>query len=518
MSSDGEDDMDTAHGHRMAFSTDNDFKGGRWVNGEFFYEEKREGKTQSKHEATYGVFDNDSSDSDNGSSGDDDFRGRKKRKQKHSKGSFKKKGVSSKPVLFIAKENDPPRDKDSLSTDENADHEKEDRAAAATEEEEEDVAKDQFQKIINRVKQDSGTAAKSATATATSPSLPATSNTEFREMLEKANIPKPTYKPPPLSAAQTDMQWEKSSKGFGKKYLSKFGFSGRLGAKETGVSGVIEVKVRPNQMGLGFGNFTEQSALESNRKLDAEVRGKDYVPLEKNIAKDKKNKSGKVSHGLVEDRAASKAWKLGGVSLKDAEALQRGSTQQTLQQGKDRGGKEEKERKNKKRRGVSFGGVFGTGTGTDPAATAPKQVILDMRGITPKHITDTATINDASAYPDAAEGGAGGGVRQPKLGQELLYNLNVIVDMDELHLQTSQARLESLQTRLDSLSSDQAALSQQAARDKSQLTALQSIHTILERMDAALSVRPLQINKEDILRAFRKVCVYYPEETKLLGK
>eukprot|EP00603_Paraphysomonas_imperforata_P003938 CAMPEP_0114436434 /NCGR_PEP_ID=MMETSP0103-20121206/13450_1 /TAXON_ID=37642 ORGANISM="Paraphysomonas imperforata, Strain PA2" /NCGR_SAMPLE_ID=MMETSP0103 /ASSEMBLY_ACC=CAM_ASM_000201 /LENGTH=76 /DNA_ID=CAMNT_0001606703 /DNA_START=34 /DNA_END=261 /DNA_ORIENTATION=+ len=76
MSSDEHGDgQDTANGHRMAFSTDTDFKGGRWVNGEFFYEEQRQGRTQTRDQAIYGMFDGDD-DSGDGSSGEE-FGGRK---------------------------------------------------------------------------------------------------------------------------------------------------------------------------------------------------------------------------------------------------------------------------------------------------------------------------------------------------------------------------------------------------------------------------------------------------------
>ena len=77
MSSD--DENDTAHGHRMAFSSENDFKGGRWVNGEFFCEEQRKGHRQTKDEATSGVFDaggSSGSDDDGGGSSGDDVRSR----------------------------------------------------------------------------------------------------------------------------------------------------------------------------------------------------------------------------------------------------------------------------------------------------------------------------------------------------------------------------------------------------------------------------------------------------------
>ena len=57
-------------------------------------------------------------------------------------------------------------------------------------------------------------------------------------------------------------KWEKHTKGVGRKLLDKFGFKGRLGVNEDGISAAIEVKVRPATMGLGFGDFTESSQLK----------------------------------------------------------------------------------------------------------------------------------------------------------------------------------------------------------------------------------------------------------------
>jgi hypothetical protein len=51
--------------------------------------------------------------------------------------------------------------------------------------------------------------------------------------------------------------WEKHTKGIGSKLLQKFGFSGRLGAKETGIEKPIEVSLRQVKVGLGFGNANE---------------------------------------------------------------------------------------------------------------------------------------------------------------------------------------------------------------------------------------------------------------------
>ncbi|KAK1939198.1 Septin and tuftelin-interacting protein 1 1 [Phytophthora citrophthora] len=67
--------------------------------------------------------------------------------------------------------------------------------------------------------------------------------------------------------------WEKHTTGFGTKMLAKMGFKGRLGKKGDGVSATIEVKKRPVQMGMGYGDFVEASNLKQNRKLQRELKG-----------------------------------------------------------------------------------------------------------------------------------------------------------------------------------------------------------------------------------------------------
>ena len=49
--------------------------------------------------------------------------------------------------------------------------------------------------------------------------------------------------------------WEKHTKGIGLKLLKKFGFNGRLGANEDGISSSVEVKVRPSGLGLSIKSY-----------------------------------------------------------------------------------------------------------------------------------------------------------------------------------------------------------------------------------------------------------------------
>lgn len=76
----------------MRLSVDDDFEGGQWIGGEFFYRSKRQKTVQSAEDKLYGVFGAaDSSDEEAGGGGGG---GRSHRKKERS--NF------SKPVAFVS--------------------------------------------------------------------------------------------------------------------------------------------------------------------------------------------------------------------------------------------------------------------------------------------------------------------------------------------------------------------------------------------------------------------------------
>eukprot|EP01042_Synura_sphagnicola_P000827 gene827-919_t len=70
--------------------------------------------------------------------------------------------------------------------------------------------------------------------------------------------------------------WEKHTKGIGKKLLEKFGFTGRLGAKETGITAAIEVKVRPERS--LYENTKKQQLVSRKLKIiESEIESTDNM-------------------------------------------------------------------------------------------------------------------------------------------------------------------------------------------------------------------------------------------------
>eukprot|EP00474_Spongospora_subterranea_P010871 CRZ11329.1 hypothetical protein [Spongospora subterranea] len=67
-----------------------------------------------------------------------------------------------------------------------------------------------------------------------------------------------------VARAAVKPEFEKYTKGFGSKYLEKFGFKDRLGKTGTGIAAPIQAKQRPVGMGLGFDNV--DTKLEPKQK------------------------------------------------------------------------------------------------------------------------------------------------------------------------------------------------------------------------------------------------------------
>ena len=217
------------------------------------------------------------------------------------------------------------------------------------------------------------------------------------------------------------------------KLLNKFGFTGRLGAREDGVSRAIEVVVRPNGQGLGFGDFTESSALVVNKKLVAEWSGLEYK--EEEVVEVKKAK--KI---MTEQIAESKSWKKG---KKDKQSVKTVSVSDFLD-------------------------IKG-----DQQAKETKSVIIDMRGETTRVLTDYSEINTVPLEDVNMA---------PKIGQELLYNINLVVDLLEIDVSKESRRHSQDSKKVDIISNEIDLLEMQIERDAPRLKRLEGIMQILNRV------------------------------------
>ncbi|RLN26888.1 hypothetical protein BBO99_00000026 [Phytophthora kernoviae] len=199
--------------------------------------------------------------------------------------------------------------------------------------------------------------------------------------------------------------WEKHTTGFGTKMLAKMGFAGRLGKKEDGVSATIEVKQRPAQMGIGYGDFVEASNLKQNWKLQKELKG-DIVEEENE------------TQVLQEDDTLWRRRKAptGGKKHKRASEL----TQEV------------QDVKKQKR----------------------KDVVLDMRGPAVRVLSDVTAAYDVDARRLEAA--------KPKLGDELIYNVRMTVNL-------AQGKIYDLSQKIETNTENIATMKKEAKMIKAQL-------------------------------------------------
>lgn len=241
----------------------------------------------------------------------------------------------------------------------------------------------------------------------------------------------PKREAPAMSKAQLANlgKWEKHTKGFGMKMLAKMGFKGRLGKDEQGVSATVEVVQRPALMGIGFGNFTEASALKHNRKLQRELKGE-----------------------TVDDEAARKQ--------KEADALLEDDSLWRKRKAPVGGAASKKYKR-------------AADVRQDAQSSKRPDVVLDMRG---PSVRVLSSVSDAYAV-DAQRLAAA----KPKLGDELIYNVRMVVNV-------AQSQIVDLTSKVEQNTEAQASLAKEAAIIKAQVAMetvrLQHVETMMQRMQA----------------------------------
>lgn len=274
----------------------------------------------------------------------------------------------------------------------------------------------------------------------------------------KAKEPRGDEAPAAKPAIKPRATWEKHTTGFGSKMLAKMGFSGRLGKKEDGVSAVIEVKLRPAQMGIGFGDFKEASALKHNRKLQKELRKEEG---------DDGEDDADATHG----------------SFKEDDALWRKRNVQTSAK--------------KYKRAVDL---------TQEAHAQKKQkkrsdVVLDMRGPDVRVLSDVSSAYDVSALRLEEA--------RPKLGDELIYNVRMVVNLAEGKIYDLTQKIEANAVNVESMHKEAQIIRAQLAMDavrvrhvRDMMEQTKRLEQIRETSLSSASVAPILAHLELVRRQF----------------
>ncbi len=293
---------------------------------------------------------------------------------------------------------------------------------------------------------------------------------------DREKAPAPTE---PIKRDPNLGKWEKHTKGIGMKLLAKMGYkgSGGLGAKrlkkkpsldvqpdgttvqkeeitveeKKGISRPVEVVVRPDNLGLGFGKFKEATHLKVNRRIEAEVRGVDW---EKKEAEERKKKE-KEENARIQREMGIKSSALP-------------ATSSLLQNSNWRKGAKTRKKKEKERiRVVSYQDIIGN-SGTDGVdTTSPKQdLVVDMRGPSSAHALSTPIEH-----------------REILLGDELLHNITFILNTHENKLHSSNHFVISSRRKAESLESEVNVVKRKREEVQKRIAKLQQVGSLIERID-----------------------------------
>lgn len=438
------------------FGMDNDFEGGQWIGGEYYYQKRKEKRTQTREDVLYGVF-ADSDDDD-----DDDYSSRKRRKNR----DLSKKPDLTKPVNFVSTGTFMPNqdiDNNSKEQDEKDNFISEDRAgiglgmgsattsrsglgfnssfAANDSDRNDDVDENDNDDFLPTVPLAFGKKIKEGAMRR--------EREREREKLEKKRGQH-------QSLAQDGFvdvgKFEKHTKGIGLKLLEKMGYKGGgLGKNEQGIVAPIEAKLRAKNSGIGFNDSKGPMPLPA-------------LQLEKNSLPG-------VTQPTV-GRTNERLW----------------SKQARLKKKK----KEEEEY-------ITAQELLASKQEEDLEVV---QKVYDMRGPQVRVITN---LSDLNAEEKAKEND----VPMP----ELQHNVGLIVRLVEADIQEVDRKLRRERETALSLKKEKEKLETEAAFQKKQLDNLEEIMTVLDRVGEENTLGTLTL--DSLAQCFSDLHKRYADNYKL---
>ncbi|CAL9093496.1 unnamed protein product [Musa textilis] len=246
------------------FGMENDYEGGEWISGEFYYRRKKERPVQTRDDVIYGTFAVGSSDSDSDGGG-----GRRSRKRR--KGDLVSKPDLSKPVRFVSTGTVMPSqeiDRD-LKEEGNRAAEAPDlsqelgyglgfRADKKEPEGDEDEDEDGFLPTAFGRKIKEGAQRREK---------------EKEWEREKSKTAKKPLGKRDISGADEIGKFQSYTKGIGFKLMKMMGYKegSGLGKNEQGIVAPIEAKLRPKNMGMGFNDYKEAKLPALDEPLQEKV-------------------------------------------------------------------------------------------------------------------------------------------------------------------------------------------------------------------------------------------------------
>jgi len=273
-------------------------------------------------------------------------------------------------------------------------------------------------------------------------------------------------------------KWEKHTKGIGAKLLAKMGYSGQggLGSKkrkgeEVGVNGPIQVKVRPSNLGLGFGGFQEATHLNKQQEEAEKQRQEELDRKAKGLpAKAPKGSTGGSTAGwksalpTVEDLLQDDSWRTSSSSTKGADP-----------KAKTRPAKKGE---SSKANIISYQEIL-----QKQQDLSKGLKIVDMRG--------PQAANDQAAQDD--------GPSEPPLAEELLHNISLLMGAHESKLYTAHQMESSTRQKLESMQADAHSLQKRKQELQTRHDKLSRAIAVLDEMEQTLSATATT-GKEEIAK------------------
>ena len=281
--------------------------------------------------------------------------------------------------------------------------------------------------------------------------------------------------------------WEKHTKGIGMKLLAKMGYtgSGGLGAKRLrtkskqdgeqnqceseklggrkGISRPVEVKVRPQNLGLGFGSFKEATRLKANQQIDAEARGIDWKEKE---AEEKRKKDEEEHKKRVNMTASIPESLLPSTnSLLTSKSWQR--------KGK---GSRKKRKEHSQRNFVSYKDIISGKKDSKEENTK----VVDMRG---PGLVQEPKANEV--VPDSSV----------SLGEELLHNVTFLLNSCEGKIHAASHFVKSSKDKTHSLKSDVKNMIAKREEVQKRIAKMQQVCVIIENIEKESSSQETIKNK-----------------------
>jgi tuftelin-interacting protein 11 len=249
-----------------------------------------------------------------------------------------------------------------------------------------------------------------------------------------------------INVSKDFARFEKLNKGIGLKYLEKMGYQAGagLGKDGRGIVEPIDVKLRPQKMGLGHRGFDERT--EAVKRQQAEKKAKGELSESSEDEKEKKKK--KAEKGKGDNR--SDAWKRGPkkkkVSYKTADEIIQ-EQQEMLEK-----------------------------MGPTAAATVAKTKIIDMTGPQAREVADIAEATHSAAIK-----------HQDGPLMELRYNVGLLVAEAETDLVRMSKALKIEEQTVRRATEEAEILQAKMDADAKLLVKLKSVKDLVQQMNALSS-------------------------------